>query len=246
MIPLHDPDLVRHRTPYVTYTLIGINVLVSVVVLFFLSDVRELQTVYRFGAIPSVLTGGEGYGMVSVDGAAALNFASPIPVIATMVTSMFLHGGWMHLGGNMVYLWVFGDNIEDRLGHVRYLLFYVAAGMIAVGAHVLAGPGSTVPVIGASGAVAGVLGGYIVLHPKSHINTLIIMGFIFQIRLPALVLLGGWFVFQLLFGAATLEVEGGGGVAYFAHVGGFVAGVAAFAVLRASHAMRPDEQPRLF
>jgi membrane associated rhomboid family serine protease len=247
LIPLHDPDLIRRRTPYVTIAIIAVNVLVSVTTLLFLSDLRELEAIYRFGAIPGVLTGGEGFGVVQVAPRVTVDLTSPLPAVMTIFTSMFMHAGWMHLSGNMVYLWVFGDNIEDRLGHMRYLLFYLAAGAIAVGAHVASGPGSGVPMIGASGAVAGVLGGYIVLHPKSRITTLIIMGFIFSVRLPALLLLGGWMVFQVFFGAASLAVtDDGGGVAYFAHVGGFAAGAATFAVLRASRSTSADSQPRLF
>jgi membrane associated rhomboid family serine protease len=246
VIPLHDPDLARHSTPYVTITLIAINIVVAAVTLLVLSDLDEIVAIYRFGAIPAVLTGGEGYAVVQVDRATTVDLTSPVPVMVTMVTSMFMHAGWLHLGGNMVYLWVFGDNIEDRLGHVRYLAFYLAAGVVAVWAHVATGPASDVPMIGASGAVAGVLGAYIVMHPKSRINTLIIAGFIFQVRLPALVLLGGWLLFQVFFGAATLSVGGEGGVAYFAHVGGFAAGVAMFAVLRMSGGYQAGNQPRLF
>ncbi len=246
MIPLHDPDLIRRRTPYVTIAIIAVNVLVSVITLLFLSDLRELEAIYRFGAIPAVLTGGEGFGVVQVTPRVTVDLTSPLPAVMTIITSMFMHAGWMHLGGNMVYLWVFGDNIEDRLGHVGYLLFYLATGAVAVVAHVVSGPGSEVPMIGASGAVAGVLGGYIVLHPKSRITTLILMGFIFSVRLPALVLLGGWIVFQVFFSAASFVVtDDGGGVAYFAHVGGFAAGAATFAILRASRLVGADSRSRL-
>ena len=148
--------------------------------------------------------------------------------IATMFVSMFLHGGWLHLGGNMLYLWIFGDNIEDRLGHFRYLLFYFLSGIAATLAHAIANPGSRMPSIGASGAIAGVLGAYIILFPKQRVTTLIpIFVFITVREIPAVFLLGFWFVLQFFAGAATLGANAGeqGGVAYFAHIGGFLFGV---------------------
>jgi membrane associated rhomboid family serine protease len=241
LIPLHDPDIGRHGTPYVTIAIIGLNVLVSLVTLLVLNDIGEIRAIYRFGAIPSVITGGEGFGLARLDATTTIDLASPIPATMTVFTSMFMHAGWMHLGGNMVYLWVFGDNIEDRLGHTRYLLFYLAVGVVAVAAHIMTASGSDTPLIGASGAVAGVLGAYIVLHPKSRIDTIIMTGFIFHVRLPALVLLGGWILFQVFFGAATLGADGGG-VAYFAHVGGFIAGAGVFAILRFTRIMSPDRR----
>lgn len=152
--------------------------------------------------------------------------------ITAMFVSMFLHGGWMHLGGNMLYLWVFGDNMEDRLGHFKYLLFYLACGIAATLAHAIVEPGSTLPAVGASGAIAGVLGGYLILFPAARVMTLIpIFVFVTIRELPALFVLGLWFVLQLFTGAVTLGGEGGG-VAYFAHIGGFVAGVALIFLLR--------------
>src|SRR5438132_8830075 len=148
--------------------------------------------------------------------------------ITTMFVSMFLHGGWLHLGGNMLYLWVFGDNVEDRLGHGRYLFFYLACGLIATVAHAMMNPTSRVPSIGASGAIAGVLGAYIVLFPKQRVTTLIpIFIFVTVREVPAIFLLGFWIVMQLFFGAASMggDLQRSGGVAYFAHIGGFVAGM---------------------
>src|SRR2546430_35709 len=141
--------------------------------------------------------------------------------ILTMFVSMFLHGGWLHLGGNMLHLWIFGDNIEDRLGHVKYLLFYLASGVVATLAHAFANPGSRIPSIGASGAIAGVLGAYLILFPKQRVTTLIpIFMFITVREIPALFLLGFWFVLQLLTGAAVMgaPMSDVGGVAYFAHI----------------------------
>jgi len=152
-----------------------------------------------------------------------------LPNIITMFVSMFLHGGWLHLGGNMLYLWIFGDNVEDRLGHGKYLFFYLACGLVATLAHATMNPESRVPSIGASGAIAGVLGAYVVLFPKQRVTTLIpIFIFIIVREVPAVLLLGFWIVIQLFFGAASMnagDLQSAGGVAYFAHIGGFVAGM---------------------
>jgi membrane associated rhomboid family serine protease len=152
----------------------------------------------------------------------------------TVFTSMFIHGGWLHFLGNMLYLWIFGDNVEDRLGHARYLVFYLLCGTAAAVAHVLMNPGSALPTLGASGAIAGVMGAYFVLYPHSRILTLVPI-FIFYVRIfevPAIVFLGIWFIIQFLSGAATVGVESGG-VAVWAHVAGFVTGVGWVLVFRA-------------
>jgi len=151
-----------------------------------------------------------------------------VPSLFSALVSMFLHGGWLHLGGNMLYLWIFGDNIEDRLGHFRYLVFYLACGFAATLAHAIVNPGSRLPSIGASGAIAGVLGAYILLFPRVRVTTLIpVFIFIMVREVPAIFVLGIWFVFQLFVGVSSLGVspEQAGGVAYFAHIGGFVAGM---------------------
>lgn len=152
-----------------------------------------------------------------------------------IATSMFLHGGWLHLIGNMLYLWIFGDNIEDRMGHGRYLVFYLLCGYAAALAHAVFNPGSSLPAIGASGAVAGVLGAYLVLFPHARVMTLIPFGFYIAMReLPALFVLGLWFVMQLFTGVASIGVSTAetGGVAWFAHIGGFVAGLVLVFVFR--------------
>jgi membrane associated rhomboid family serine protease len=147
--------------------------------------------------------------------------------VMTMFVSMFLHGGWLHLGSNMLYLWIFGDNIEDRMGHFRYLIFYLLCGIGATLAHAFTNGSSAVPAIGASGAIAGVLGGYLLLFPHARVMTFIPIGFFVTLReLPALLVLGLWFVIQIFTGAVTFGAQEGGGVAYFAHIGGFVAGMA--------------------
>jgi len=149
--------------------------------------------------------------------------------------SMFLHGGWAHLGGNMLYLWIFGDNVEDRVGHVGYVFFYLFCGFAATLAHALANPDSPVPAIGASGAIAGVLGAYLVMFPRARVITLIPLGFFLRLtELPAILVLGMWFLLQLLNGSASLAGAGavGGGVAWWAHIGGFAAGVVIGLVVR--------------
>ena len=158
----------------------------------------------------------------------------PVNIIGIFV-SMFLHGGWLHLGGNMLYLWIFGDNIEDRLGHFRYLIFYLLCGIIATLAHAVFNPASRMPSIGASGAIAGVLGAYLLLFPRARVTTLIPIFFFITVReIPAIIVLGLWFVLQLFVGVASLGVadtQQTGGVAYFAHIGGFVAGMALIALM---------------
>lgn len=146
-----------------------------------------------------------------------------------ILVSMFLHAGFLHIGSNMLYLWIFGDNVEDRMGHVRYALFYLACGFLATLAHAFSAAGSTIPTLGASGAIAGVLGAYLILFPHVRVITFIPLGFMMLMReLPALIVLGLWFVLQLFTGVASIGIEQGaeqGGVAWFAHIGGFVAGM---------------------
>jgi membrane associated rhomboid family serine protease len=154
--------------------------------------------------------------------------------LLSVVTSMFLHGGWIHLGGNLLYLWIFGNNVEDRLGRVPFLLFYLAGGIAAVAAQVVIDPSSDVPLVGASGAIAAALGAYMVLFPGARILSLVFLGFFYQlIQVPALLVLGFWFVLQLIQGFASLGADTSlGGVAFFAHIGGFVAGLVIGALVR--------------
>ena len=167
---------------------------------------------------------------------------APLNVIG-MFVSMFLHGGWLHLGGNMLYLWIFGDNIEDRLGHFRYLIFYLLCGIVATLAHAFFNPASRMPSIGASGAIAGVLGAYLLLFPRAQVTTLIPIFFFITVReIPAFIILGLWFVLQLFTGAAVMgaHMNDVGGVAYFAHIGGFVAGMVLVIVMGGR---RPPPRP---
>jgi len=218
MIPLHDDNPTR-RQPIVTIALI-----VACVLIFFwqsaLPPQREAAVIYSFGFIPAVLLGG-----ASLPAELAV-----IPAGMTLFTSMFLHGGFMHLAGNMLYLWVFGNNIEDVCGHGRFILFYLLCGLAAAFAQALPNPGSEIPMIGASGAISGVLGAYLVLFPHARVYTLVPIGFVFFMQIKAGWLLGFWFVFQLLSGFGANPAEGG--VAFWAHVGGFVAGVPLIWLLR--------------
>ena len=233
VIPIGDADVRRGTTPYVNIGLIAINVLVFLYMLQLGDEDRFIFT-YTHGFIPAELTQGLDFMDLRTRFSGTLDIDSPYGNLATMFTSMFLHGGFLHIIGNMLFLWVFGDNIEDRLGHVKYLLFYLGAGLAATWTQVAINPDSQIPMVGASGAIAGVLGAYLLTYPFSRINTLIIFYFITFIRVPALYLLGFWFVWQIFSGWGSLgpQTSSTGGVAYFAHIGGFVAGVMGMAVYK--------------
>ncbi len=222
MLPLHD-DNPTHIRPYVTWTIIGLCVVIFL--WQFSLDARGgREAVYGLGLIPSVLFGE--------------NHLPPqlahAPAILTPITSMFLHGGWMHLIGNMLFLWVFGNNIEDAMGHWRYIGFYLLAGLAAAGGQIASDPSSVIPMIGASGAISGVLGAYLMLYPKARVLMLVWLGFLVTtIRVPALIVLGLWIVMQIF--NATLSGGGGGGVAWWAHIGGFIAGMALIPLFRHKH-----------
>jgi membrane associated rhomboid family serine protease len=212
MLPLKD-DQPRHSTPWVTGFLIALNLLIF---LFEASlDPKSLKTlIHQFGVVPyhlaALLAGSQRY--------------PPLAVAAPYFTSMFLHGSWMHVIGNMWFLWIFGDNVEDYLGHFKYLSFYILTGLIAMATQVAVNLHSTLPTVGASGAIAGVLGAYFVLYPRARVLSWF---FIFVLWVPAWIILGYWFVLNFLSGtASSLSVRGQnmGGVAFWAHVGGFAAG----------------------
>jgi membrane associated rhomboid family serine protease len=212
MLPIRD-DQPRYSTPFVTWFLIGLNL---VIFLFeFTLDPRNLNLViHQFGVVPyhtaAFLAGSHRYPLAVV--------------VLPFFTSMFLHGSWMHVIGNMWFLFIFGDNVEDYLGHFKYLVFYILTGLIAMVTQVAINVHSTVPTLGASGAIAGVLGAYFVLYPKARVLTWF---FVFVLWVPAWIILGYWFVLNFLSGAATtVAVQGQnmGGVAFWAHVGGFVSG----------------------
>ena len=231
MIPIGDDNSDRQLKPIMNYTLIAINILVFV---FLQGMGSNAIFTYAYSTVPAeILTGKDVITQAQrlVDQATGQEYlvpglqATPIPVYLTLVTSMFMHGGWAHLLGNMLYLFIFGDNIENRLGHVRYLIFYLLCGIIASLTHVfstfLIPSSSLVPSLGASGAISGVLGAYILLFPKRRVNVL--LGW-FIIAVPAFIAVGLWILFQIVSGLGML---GGNedGVAYAAHIGGFFAGI---------------------
>ena len=233
MIPISDVRVYRGRKPYVNIALIAVNAVVFVYSVV-LSDLDVFRFNYMYGVVPAELASGrvlEGVRLFTPRGAVDVDIASPISAWGTVFTSMFMHGGWMHFIGNMLFLWVFGNNVEERLGHVKYLMFYLGCGILAVWAHVITDVSSTVPLIGASGAISGVLGGYLMLYPYNRVTTLIFMLFITVIQVPAILLLGFWFILQIFQGVGSLG-PGSGGVAYMAHVGGFLAGMLVMALYK--------------
>jgi membrane associated rhomboid family serine protease len=218
MIPLRDENPSR-ATPVVTYLLIGLNVL-----MFIWQSITPPREVAQYLMVPAALFHGGAYGYGHIHAA--------VPVYLTIFTSMFMHANLMHIGGNMLYLWIFGDNVEDMLGHFRYLVFYLGCGVIAALAHALSAPNSAVPTLGASGAIAGVLGAYFVTHGSAKVLSIVTLGFFWQtVWLPAWLVLGGWFALQVLNQTVLMSSRQAGGVAYMAHIGGFVGGIALFYLL---------------
>ena len=212
MFPVGDDRIEGGPAPLITVGLIALNV---VAFLYELGQPSE-------GALQSFI---QAWGVVPREYAVARDLAPtiPLPFWSTLLTSMFLHGGWMHLGGNMLYLWIFGDNLEKVMGHARFIFFYLVCGIAAGLAHILFSGASNIPTVGASGAISGVLGGYLVLFPRNRIRVLTRGGIV---ALPAIAVLGFWIVIQLVSGMGSIAVTSDtGGVAYMAHVGGFVAGL---------------------
>lgn len=208
MLPLRD-FIPTRRFPVLTVGIIIVNTIAFAYELLAEASGTLEQTFYTMGVVPFDVTHDFG-----------------LAVAFSFVTSMFLHGGFMHIAGNMLYLWIFGNNVEDSMGRGRFLVFYLMTGSIASAAQVLASPNSRLPSIGASGAIAGVLGAYIVLFPRARVQTLVFLGYFARMaQLPALLVLGFWFVLQLLSGLMAFGVAQMGGVAWFAHIGGFVAGL---------------------
>ena len=216
MFPVSDV-IPSRTTPYVTIGIIAINTL-AFLFEWQMSD-RELQAfLLQFGAVPAYLS------------------------LPSVVTSMFLHSGWLHFGGNMLYLWIFGDNVEDRFGHGRYLVFYLFCGAVAVFGQVAINPDSLVPMIGASGAIAGVMGAYFVLYPHSRVLTAVfILFFLDLIEIPAIFFLGIWFLMQLFSGVGSIGASSAqGGVAFWAHIAGFTTGLAIGLFVRWRDSTRPE------
>lgn len=231
-IPIGDDNSDRHTTPYVTYIFLAINVLVFIL----LQDMgRDIAFTFAYATVPAEILSGQDIitnpqmledpitgQMVEMPGLQP----TPGSVYFTLITSMFMHGGFAHLFGNMMYLWVFGDNLENVMGHKRYLLFYLLCGVIASMAHVFASSyvnqNTLVPSLGASGAISGILGGYLLLFPTRTVRMWVLLG---TIGVPAFITLGLWIVFQIVNGMGALGGQEGGGIAYAAHIGGFFAGM---------------------
>ncbi len=225
MLPISDDNRGRRRRPWVTYALIVVNVIV-----YFYQWLLSEQDLLRFfddwAVVPAEVSDGQ--------------------ALFTLLTCTFLHGSWFHLGSNMLFLWIFGDNVEDVMGHAKYIIFYLLTGAVASGAQVLIDPDSRVPLVGASGAISGLLAAYIVLFPHGRIVTLIFLGVFFtSMMLPAWVMIGYWIVIQVISGVGSLGGMGeGGGVAFFAHIGGFVAGLATVWLFRDSKRQRDQNLAR--
>lgn len=231
-IPIGDDNRDRRITPFVNYILIALNI---VAFIWWQDWGQNIDVTFGYATVPAeILTGKDivTNAKIMVDPITGQRFEmpglqlTPLPVFLTLFTSMFMHGGLAHLGGNMLYLWIFGDNIEDRLGHLNYLIFYLLCGLLAGLSHVFStviiGQNILIPSLGASGAISGVLGGYLRLFPGRSVHIWI---FFFIISVPAFISVGLWFVFQVVNGLGALGGEEAGGVAYAAHIGGFIAGL---------------------
>jgi membrane associated rhomboid family serine protease len=224
MFPIGDDNSDRTITPYINYAIIGLNILVFVLLQGFGGN--DAFT-YAFSLVPREITSG-----VDLSGTQIVHdslghvgritlYSSPVSVYFNFLTSMFMHGGFAHIFGNMLFLWIFGDNLENLLGHIRYLIFYLLCGIAAALAQVLMAPDSVIPMLGASGAISGVLGGYILMFPRRQVRAVI---YYYYTTVPAYVAIGIWIVYQLVLGYLSSAEEGG--VAYSAHIGGFIAGLA--------------------
>ncbi len=235
-IPIGDDNAARRTRPVVVYALILANALV-----WLLQMTKGDPFTMGFSAVPYEITHGidlVGLKRVVVEGhtMALRHYAGPQPIYLTLLTSMFMHGSWMHIIGNMLYLWIFGDQIEDRLGHGKFVLFYLLCGVAASLAQILLQPSSIIPSLGASGAIAGVLGAYLLRFPRNQVRVLFINR---VVAVPALLVLGGWILLQII--SQVSVVPGAGGVAYMAHIGGFVAGM--LLILLLDRGPRPVSEP---
>jgi membrane associated rhomboid family serine protease len=220
MLPIQD-EIRAHRFPFVNYSLIALNIIVFILEL--MAGPNLETALYEIALIPANVTAGFDLGDLKA-----------------IFTSMFLHAGLSHLLGNMLYLWIFGDNVEDRIGHFWYLVFYLAGGVVAAFAHVALNPNSVIPTVGASGAIAAVLGAYLILFPQVKVLTFVPIGFFLRLTLlPASLLLGFWFVLQLFNGLLTLGLADMGGTAFWAHIGGFVFGVLIGWLINKEHLGQP-------
>lgn len=240
MFPIGDDNQGRLTTPFVVYAIIAINL--AVFLLFQQAGTpRGEYFTYGYSVIPlEITTGKDLIGPQALPGEPIVDprtgrlerpvipeAPGPSPIYLTLLTSMFMHDGWLHLLGNMLYLWIFGDNIEDNFGHGKFLVFYLICGLVAAFAQIVADPNSIIPSLGASGAIAGVLGAYLIMFPRNRVRNIVFLAFfITTVELPAVVVLGFWIVLQFVNQyAASFEHAQGGGVAYMAHIGGFISGL---------------------
>jgi membrane associated rhomboid family serine protease len=231
MFPIRD-DNPHFLTPYVTFGIIALNASVWALVQGFGSEPMLSGSVCRLGLIPGELLQTLPAGTRFQLGPSSACVLGDSSTWYTTITSMFLHGGWMHIIGNMWFLWIFGNNVEDSMGHVRFAIFYLLCGLAAAMVQVALSPDSAIPMVGASGAIGGVMGAYILLYPRVHVHMLVVLGFfVTTIAVPAVLMLGYWILVQLLSGFGSLGAQGGG-VAFWAHVGGFVAGAILVLVFR--------------
>jgi len=224
MFPYRDENQAQ-RASIITWMIIALNILVWIFAQGAGSSLALAKSVCELGLIPGELTLSLPPGTAFPMGEGIACATDPGRQISHVITSMFLHGSWMHILGNMWFLWIFGNNIEDSMGHLRFLAFYLVCGLAAAMAQVLASPNSPIPMVGASGAISGVMGAYLILYPRVKVYAIIPLGFIFtSVGMPAWVMLGYWFLIQIVSGAMSAGGEGGG-VAFWAHAGGFIAGV---------------------
>jgi len=210
MIPYKDDNPTR-LFPVVTLIIICCNIMIFLIEIVSPCGMKTIT--YTYGAIPQSLI--------------SFQTQQPLHPLMTVFTSMFMHGGLFHLAGNMLYLWIFGNNIEDRLGHVRFVIFYLFCGIFAAYSYAITNPASTIPMVGASGAISGILGAYLLLFPRANVHTLVFLGFfVTTLKIPALIVIGFWAIIQFINGIISSGLREGGGVAWFAHLGGFLIGLA--------------------
>ena len=236
VFPIADENERGRGPAFVTLAFIGLNIAVFLLLQGAGGPSGEEFT-YGWSAVPYEITTGEDLTQptpveVGDETLSIPQSPGPSPIWLTLLSSMFMHGGWLHIFGNMLFLWIFGDNVEHRMGHVPYAVFYIAAGVVASFAQILINPDSRIPTLGASGAISGVLGAYLVMFPANRVTVLFLR---FPMQVPAIVAIGIWAVFQFISGIGAIAVtdETAGGVAYFAHIGGFLAGIVAGFVFRA-------------
>lgn len=239
LIPIGDDNYGRLRMPFVVYLFVAINVVV-----FLIQLAAGDSFTYAYAAVPyEITTGTDLSNPVPIRGVGVIPQApGPVPIQLTLLTSMFMHGGFMHIAGNMLYLWIFGDNVEDNFGHAKFVVFYLVCGLAAALAQIMMDPQSPIPTLGASGAIAGVLGAYLIMFPRNRVRALVPLGFFLTtIELPALLVLGFWFVIQFFSQVAAIAETAqtrGGGVAYMAHIGGFLTGVVLCFLFRTKRPVR--------